>query len=191
MRLPRRAPREVYRVYREDEFLSDAADHDHREAVSRGSAGRSGHAQAGTQGAGNRRLRGAAGAAMLLGVVGALGGVTLMSSVLSSRGRVRRPGAGERAATGSSAPSRLPGPPTPRRRSDRGRSRRRDGGQGDHAGTGPRRRAARGRGRALVHDLRRRAAALAGASATGVTSPTEGARPASTLSPTREFGFER
>ncbi len=86
MTLPRRAPREVYRVYDEDEFLAAAG---HEQAW---------EAPAATAGAG--RARRLVSAAMLFGAVGAVGGLIALNGLAPPTGTGRRIGGGLRAAAG-------------------------------------------------------------------------------------------
>jgi hypothetical protein len=87
MTLLRRAPREVYRVYAEDEFFAGPGLDERWEADACGPE--------------SRRLHRAAGATMLLAAVGALGGLITVTS-LSSTARARRQvGSGPLAATAS------------------------------------------------------------------------------------------
>ncbi len=84
MTLLRRAPREVYRVYGEDEFFA-CADRDER-------------LQTTTSVAGGRRLRRVAGATMLLAATGAVAGLVVIASLPSVTGIRRRAGTGLLAA---------------------------------------------------------------------------------------------
>ncbi|MGP0102885.1 MAG: hypothetical protein ACLPUT_14855 [Solirubrobacteraceae bacterium] len=93
MTLLRRAPREVYRVYGEEEFLA-CADRDER-------------SESTTSGAGERRLHRVAGATMLLAVAGAVGGLIAITSLSAAAGARRRVGARLLAATGSFTSSRV------------------------------------------------------------------------------------
>jgi hypothetical protein len=86
MTLLRRAPREVYRVYDEDEFLAAAG---HEQAW---------EAPAATAGAG--RARRLASTAMLFGAVGAVGGLIAVNCLAPPKGTGRRVGGGLRAAAG-------------------------------------------------------------------------------------------
>jgi hypothetical protein len=79
MTLLRRAPREVYRVYSEAEFFD-------------GAAGVEVFAPATATGAGERRLRRLAGAAMLAGAVGTMGGAVVLTGSRPTRGSGRRAG---------------------------------------------------------------------------------------------------
>jgi hypothetical protein len=81
MTLLRRAPREVYRVYSEAEFFDGPAGTE-LFAPTRGSR------------AGERRLRRLAGAAMLAGAVGAIGGAVVLAGSRPARGSARRAGNG-------------------------------------------------------------------------------------------------
>ena len=88
----RRAPREVYRVYGEEEFFADAP-YDER-------------ADASHLGAGERRLKRLATVTLLLAAVGALGGLVVLAGV-SSVTRGRRRGA----RTAAAAARLVPGGP--------------------------------------------------------------------------------
>jgi hypothetical protein len=88
MTLLRRAPREVYRVYGEEEFFADTTAHDDRVG---GTA----------LGSGDRQLQRLAGVTVLLAAVGAVGGVIVITSISPSSSR-RRGGARSPAASGSS-----------------------------------------------------------------------------------------
>ncbi len=92
MTLLRRAPREVYRVYGEDEFFA-RVDHDERPEPT-------------APGMGARRLRRMAGATMLLAVTGAVGGLVVIASLPAASGTRRRAGTGLLSATRSFAASR-------------------------------------------------------------------------------------
>src|SRR5580692_272813 len=81
MTLLRRAPREVYRVYSEAEFFDGPADTELFTPT---------HAS----GAGERRLRRLAGAAMLAGAVGTMGGAVVLAGSRPARGSGRRAGNG-------------------------------------------------------------------------------------------------
>ncbi|HEY3959346.1 MAG TPA: hypothetical protein VGL68_02435 [Solirubrobacteraceae bacterium] len=76
MTLLRRAPREVYRVYGEAEFFE-------------GAAGMELFTPATSSGAGERRLRRLAGAAMLAGAVGTMGGAVVLAGSRPARGSGR------------------------------------------------------------------------------------------------------
>jgi hypothetical protein len=94
MTLLRRAPREVYRVYAEDEFFASQVADETFAVPSRGA---------------DRRLLRLAGGAMLLAAVGAVGGLVAITS-LSSAPRVgRRRGSGLLAAAGLRGSSPLAG----------------------------------------------------------------------------------
>jgi hypothetical protein len=80
----RRAPREVYRVYTEEEFFDGGMDEEP-------------FASAISVGTGERRLRRLAGAALLVGAVGAVGGIVVATSVRPVRGSKRRSGTDVRA----------------------------------------------------------------------------------------------
>jgi len=88
MTLLRRAPREVYRVYGEEEFFACAGGDERLEVAASGMGER-------------RRLQRVAGAAMLLAAVGAVGGLIAITSLSPVAGDGRRVGAGLLAATGS------------------------------------------------------------------------------------------
>lgn len=75
MTLLRRAPREVYRVYDEEQFLACAGHDEPFEAVSA---------------SGERRLQRVAGATMLVAVTGAVGGLVAITSLSSTAGGARR-----------------------------------------------------------------------------------------------------
>jgi hypothetical protein len=77
MMLLRRAPREVYRVYGEEEFFATAAD-------ARSEP---------TDGAGEHRLQRVAGATVLLAAAGAVGGLIAITSLSTAAGARRRAGA--------------------------------------------------------------------------------------------------
>jgi hypothetical protein len=84
--LPRRAPREVYRVYTEDEYL-------------RGVDGGLPDI-AGLPANGQNRLRRIAGAALLMGACGAVGGVLALGGFAPATGAARRMRLGGRASRG-------------------------------------------------------------------------------------------
>jgi hypothetical protein len=86
MTLLRRAHREVYRVYSEDEFFA-CADHDERSEPA-GAVG-------------ERRLQRVAGLTVLLAATGAVGGLIAITGLSASAGARRRAGAGLLAATRS------------------------------------------------------------------------------------------
>jgi hypothetical protein len=86
MTLLRRAPREVYRVYSEEEFFA-CVDHDERFAP--------------TAAAGERRMHRVAGVTVLLAATGAVGGLIAITSLSPGAGARRRAGAGLLAATRS------------------------------------------------------------------------------------------
>jgi hypothetical protein len=107
MTLLRRAPREVYRVYGEEEFLEGA---DHAEALQTlARAGQGGRAvlPPAVSGAGERRLRRVVGATLLVGAVGVVGALTAVSGLLSGRGTGRRFGGSLRASVGASVGPRV------------------------------------------------------------------------------------
>lgn len=83
-----RRERAVYRVYGEDEFLGGVDREDLSGPVA--------------SGMGERRLRRLAGAAMLAGAVGAVGGVITATNMSSGRGAVRKMRAGSRPTVGRS-----------------------------------------------------------------------------------------
>jgi hypothetical protein len=93
MTLLRRAPREVYRVYGEEEFFALAA-RDERFEPSAGTV--------------KRRRHRAAGATLLLAATGAVGGLIALNSLSAVTGARRRAGAGLLTATRSLASSRAP-----------------------------------------------------------------------------------
>jgi hypothetical protein len=80
MTLLQRAPREVYRVYTEDEFFAAAGS----EALEDGDE------RAADSPVGESRLRRLAGVTALLAIAGAVGGVTALSDATSSSGARRR-----------------------------------------------------------------------------------------------------
>jgi hypothetical protein len=93
MTILRRAPREVYRVYDEDEFFAYA---DREERFESGaSAPRA------------RRLHRLAGATMLLAAAGAIGGLTAIAGLSSMAGARRRGGARQLVASVPPASSRI------------------------------------------------------------------------------------
>ncbi|HYM56246.1 MAG TPA: hypothetical protein VES97_12860 [Solirubrobacteraceae bacterium] len=191
MTLMRRAPREVYRVYDEEDFLV-GADRAAIPAVSAPAGAALGEPRrAVASRSRERRLRRAAGVAMLVGAVGAAGGMTAISGLPSARGKARRGGGGMRAATGSPVSSPVShvqiwqgGEPAIRtdretiRASRPDRIRRRDGGGGH--------------GRAVVSAPRHAGIQVAPASPASVARLTAAA---SSPGPQRqghsEFGFER
>jgi hypothetical protein len=87
----RRAPREVYRVCGEQEFLAS-------EEELFTCAARDERFELATSGIGGRRLHRVAGATMLLAVIGAVGGLIAIASLTSVAGDRRRVGAGLLAA---------------------------------------------------------------------------------------------
>ncbi|MGO9762050.1 MAG: hypothetical protein ACLP1Q_12410 [Solirubrobacteraceae bacterium] len=92
MTLLRRAPREVYRVYGEDEFLAYA--------------GRDERFEVAASASGERRLHRIAGATMLLAVTGAVSGLVAITSLSSATGARRRAGNGLLADAGAFAGTR-------------------------------------------------------------------------------------
>jgi hypothetical protein len=91
MTLLRQAPREVYRVYGEEEFFACAANGEHLELT--------------TPATGVRRVHTVAGATMVLAAMGAVGALLAITS-RSAAGDGRRVGASLLAATGSLVSSR-------------------------------------------------------------------------------------
>jgi hypothetical protein len=93
MTVLRRAPREVYRVYGEDDFLARVADHQDIEPAAPASA--------------ERLLHRVAGTTMLLAAAGMVGGLVALTSLSSGAGTRRRIATGLLVAAGSrGAPSR-------------------------------------------------------------------------------------
>jgi hypothetical protein len=84
--LLRRAPRTVYRVFDEEEYLSGSGEEECFTAPASGA---------------HRRLRRAASAAMLVGTVSAIGGLVTLSDVWPVRGSGRRLGVGLRDLAGA------------------------------------------------------------------------------------------
>jgi hypothetical protein len=91
MTLLRRAPREVYRVYDEEEFFA-RADRDERMEP--------------TGATGERRLQRVAGVTVLLAAAGAVGGLIAITSLSAATGARRRVGARLLATTGSPVSAR-------------------------------------------------------------------------------------
>jgi hypothetical protein len=87
MTVLRRTPREVYRVYGEDEFLARVADHRDVEPAAPASA--------------ERLLHRVAGTTMLLAAAGMVGGLVALTSLSSGTGARRRIASGLLAANGS------------------------------------------------------------------------------------------
>jgi hypothetical protein len=87
MTVLRRTPREVYRVYGEDEFLAHIADHRDIEPAAPASA--------------QRLLHRVAGTTMLLAAAGIVGGLVALTSLSSGTGARRRIASGLLAANGS------------------------------------------------------------------------------------------
>jgi hypothetical protein len=119
MTLLRRAPREVYRVYGEQEFLEGA---DHAEALpplARACEDRRANARSAAPGGGGRHLRRVTGTALLVGAVGAVGAVTAASGLLSGRGPGRRIGESRRASLGPLVASHVSRAPIWRARAPR------------------------------------------------------------------------
>lgn len=92
MTLLRRAPREVYRVYDEQEFFAEDARKD--------------HFQAPVPDTGVRWMHRVAGATVLLAVIGTVGGVIFIAGAPSAKGGGRWGGAGLAVATRSLSPVR-------------------------------------------------------------------------------------
>jgi hypothetical protein len=92
MTLLRRAPREVYRLYDEEDFFAAADQEERRESVT-------------TAPPGGRRLRRIAGTTTLLAAIGATGGLIALNRAVSVAGAGRQLTAGLLAGTGSPAPS--------------------------------------------------------------------------------------
>jgi hypothetical protein len=113
MMLLRRRPREVYRVYSEDEYL-DGAGAEVGAGLEVAAVGTwPPAAEPARKAAGERRLRRVAGVAMLAGALGAVGGLVVMTSSWTNRGAGRRPGSlvaavRSPAVVGSSAVSTRP-----------------------------------------------------------------------------------
>jgi hypothetical protein len=193
MKLLRRAPREVYRVYSEDEFFADTTPHaEHVEAPSPGST--------------ERQLQRLAGATVLLVTVGVVGGMIVLTSVSTPASR-RRGDARSSATSGSPPPAgdrmaRMDAssgiPAVPERPVDRDGTAPHIGGRKQQAGS---------RRRALTAPPRRvrprvagtqtvsaRAQAVLSANAGAPVSLAEPATETSAVSPQPvqvEFGFER
>jgi hypothetical protein len=180
MTLLRRAPREVYRVYDEEEFLAYA---DGGEC-----------SQVTMSGVGGRRLHRVASATMLVAAIGAVGGLVAIVGLSSVAGDRRRVGAGLLTATGSFASSRAARIHIWRER----------------AGSRPRHQSARDRWAERVRGVRRAGVSRAGArlsvlaaasrrqiSPAEVVAPASVARLTATVSAESqrsgqsEFGFER
>lgn len=94
MRFPRRAPREVYRLYDEDEYLAGATWEQGAEP-----------AVTATQIPTALRLRRIVSAAILLGATGVVGGLIALNSLSQQRWSGRRPGARMRLVTAFAARS--------------------------------------------------------------------------------------
>lgn len=94
MTLLQRAPREVYRVFDEEEFLARVAHEPRTEPAAAAAAG--------------RRLRRIGGATVLLAATGAVGGLLAMAGVLSASGTRRRAGVRRLASTASSGALQWP-----------------------------------------------------------------------------------
>ena len=88
MTLLRRRPREVYRVYTEEEYLNGAELEPAMVLAGRWPV----EVESARNGAGERRLRRVAGMAMLAGAVGTVGGVVAANNPWAHRGAGRRPG---------------------------------------------------------------------------------------------------
>jgi hypothetical protein len=206
MTLLRRRPREVYRVYTEDEYLDGAGLElgagPQVTAVGEWSVPVGPARKAG----GERRLRRVAGVAMLAGAVGTVGGLVVMTSARAHNGAGRRPGSLV-AATRSSRIVRASAPswPVPAHRSEATRSRvawagRRRGKSGPRRPLHPLTRLpARPIGSvATVVDYVSRSSSAetpASTAAAGETTATDvspsAAIPRSTAGKQAEFGFER
>jgi len=214
MRLPRRAPREVYRVYAEEEFLAGAeeelldgaaqgtvADRDQVDepvmprpradaALRRSTDGVSGQA--------GRRLRRAAGAAMLLGAIGAFAVLLAVNGLLSARVTTRRfaqagptaagPAVGSRRSSGGPAGTGASQLPIPRAGASSPQHRRFRH-AGDAASTGPGQGARPRRGGSTRP--RGRAVAIATSAALSVVRLTASAVAGAVPTGDPEFGFER
>jgi hypothetical protein len=88
VRLPRRRPREVYRVYTEDEYMNGA-----ELGTAAAGVGQSPPVvEPASKCAGERRLRRVAGMAMLAGAVGAVSGLVVMNDSRVHQGARRRQG---------------------------------------------------------------------------------------------------
>jgi hypothetical protein len=203
MTMLRRAPREVYRVYEEDEFFA-CADREER-------------FESGASAPTARRSHRLAGATMLLAVAGALGGLTATTGLSSVAGTRRRSGARLLVASDPPASSRIAnGRIWPAREGSNGRSATapKDRGAASIRSLGGARRAANGHPAAVSrrkggsrHAAIATAAgapAAAGAVAAGSTgapielASTASAPPAPATASARprppgqpEFGFER
>jgi hypothetical protein len=215
MRLPRRAPREVYRVYAEEEFLAGAeeglldgaaqegvADRDQVDALmprrprADGGALRS---IEGASGEAGRRLRRAAGAAMLLGAIGAFAVLLVVNGLLSAGVTTRRFAQAGLTATGQAAGSTgtsagAPGAPGASHRlsSRAAASSARPGRSpqgGGPASTARRRGGRSSRGGSV--SVQGRATAIATAAALSVARLTASAVAGSGSTGDPEFGFER
>jgi hypothetical protein len=92
MTLLRRRPREVYRVYTEDEYLNGAGLEVGAELEVAAGDGWPAPVGPARKCGGERRLRRAAGVAMLAGAVGTVGGVVVMTGSRAHSGAGRRPG---------------------------------------------------------------------------------------------------
>ena len=88
MMLLRRRPREVYRVYSEEEYLNGAGSEPAMVLAEEWPVA----VEPARNGAGERRLRRVAGMAMLAGAVGTVGGVVAANNPWAHRGAGRRPG---------------------------------------------------------------------------------------------------
>jgi hypothetical protein len=177
MMLLRRAHREVYRVYGEEDFLAGA---DQEERFT-----------AAASGAGERRLRRAAGAAMLVGAVSAVGGLIVLNSLPPVKGTGRRFGSGLRGDTEVLVFAGVSRARVERGQADAGRPVR-------VRTTGRARQMARARGAKRPGERRRAAAAPAqhvgvqiDATPASVTRLTASASAEPERSERAEFGFER
>ena len=181
MPLMRRASREVYRVYDEDEFFADAS-RDETEA----SRDKSFQAAPRVR---EQRLRRVAGVTMLLTTMGAVGGLIAVSGLSAVGDRGRRVGAGLLAASGSLVSSRAAHAHVWRERvgADGSRRRRAQGRRTDRARTV--RRVVAGPRADVV--LGKRSAPIGVASAASVGHPAARASAAPQRRGGSEFGFER
>jgi hypothetical protein len=214
MRLPRRAPREVYHVYAEEEFLA-GAEEDLPEGAAQGAVadryqvdelvpprppadgGMPGSIDVASGGAG-RRLRRAAGAAMLLGAIGAFAVLLAVNGLLSPRVTTRRfaqtgltatrPGAGRAGTSAGAATAGASHRPSPRAAVSSARPGRSPQASGP-ASTAPRRAGRPSRGGSVR--VKDRATAIATTAALSVARQTANAGSGSQPTDDPEFGFER
>ncbi len=212
MTLLRRAPREVYRVYTEDEFFAEDEFLDgseDEEVAGRGLLSMADRSEIGQPAAAGRRTRRFTGAAALAGAVGAMGGAVIMNGLPSARSQGRQTGGGSHAATPQparqmlSVRAQLAAGRARTSHSDHRRSRLRDTARRQH-GPGAQRRHHRGlrdsarRRHALAGRLqyatgaRRHAGVERGISAPVIVASSTGSAPAGPSRPEHaEFGFER